>query len=396
MKVLLAHNYYRSSSPSGEDGVFRNEKELLKRNGVETIVYEVFNDEIDESTVKSRVQLALNTAWSRHTYNDISDLIRKHRPDIAHFHNTFPQISPSAYAACRDNSVPVVQTLHNFRFICPGGLLMRDGKPCEDCVGTTLVPALRYRCYRGSLAATSALVWMLSSNRWRGTYKNLVNRYICLTDFSASRLVAGGLPEDRIIVKPNFLPDPPALNSIKENYAVYVGRLTPEKGVRALVEAWCNIRELPLKIVGDGALRVELQDIANRSGAPIEFLGFRPRNEVMELTGRAALQIIPSECYEGFPLVVLEAFACGTPLAVSRIGSLDALIEDGVTGVKFQPGDPNDLAEVVRELWLDNEKRHGISTRARAVFDSNYTEERNFVALMDIYNAVRKECGYQE
>src|SRR6266581_4675058 len=200
MRILLAHDHYRSSAPSGEDAVFRNEHALLTSKGFDVIPFERYNDHIDASTLKKRIQIGLEGAWSQRTYTDLAAVVRRTRPDVAHFHNTFPLISPSAYAACQDNAVPVVQTLHNYRLICAGALLMREGRPCEDCVGTSLVPAIRHRCYRGSLPATAAVVWMLARNRWRGIYRSSVNRYIALTEFAASRLVAGGLPADRIEV----------------------------------------------------------------------------------------------------------------------------------------------------------------------------------------------------
>ena len=165
MKILLCHNFLRSSSPSGEDAVYRNERSLLEAHGHELSVFERFNDHIDESTLMKRLKLGLDTAWSKQTYQELSKLIKGIQPDVVHFHNTFPMISPSAYVACHDNHVPVVQTLHNYRLICPNGLLLRNGHPCEDCVGTSLIPALWHRCYRGSLAATGAITWMLARHR---------------------------------------------------------------------------------------------------------------------------------------------------------------------------------------------------------------------------------------
>ena len=252
--------FYRSSAPSGEDAAFRNEKALLEDKGVDVVAYEMFNDKIDASSFAHRARLALNTSWSNSTYDSVGHLIKQKKPDIAHFHNTFPQISPSAYAACRDNDVPVVQTLDNFRFICPGGLLLRDGRPCEDCVGSNLLPAMRHRCYRESLPATGALVWMLVRNRWHGTYTTLVNRYIALTEFAAGRLIAGGLPRDRMSVKPNFAPSGSKPGPGDGGYVVYVGRLSAEKGLHTLISAWKLLPQIPLKILGDGPLRQELID----------------------------------------------------------------------------------------------------------------------------------------
>lgn len=385
MHILLAHDYYRSSAPSGEDGVFNNEVELLRRHGIKVTVYERHNDDIDESSLVKRVRLALDGAWSKDSYDALKRLIQQVRPDITHFHNTFPLISPSAYAASQDAGVPVVQTLHNYRLICPGALLMRDGRPCEDCVGTNLLPALRHRCYRGSLAATGAQVWTIASNRWRGTYRNRVNRYIALSQFAVARLVAGGLPAARIEVKPNFLSDAPSPGEGGGGYAIYMGRLTVEKGVRTLIKAWKSVRNLRLKVLGDGALRGELEEQVRSDGSAVEFLGFRSRSEILTLAAKAEAVVIPSECYEGFPMAILEAYACGTPVVVARIGSLDEIVSDNRTGVKFEAGNAIDLAAKVNALCLDRDRLVLMRRNARADFEENYTAENNFRRLMTIY-----------
>ena len=385
MKVLLAHNFYRSSAPSGEDSVFRNERALLLDNGVEVVTYEMFNDSIDTSSLAKRTRLALNTAWSNETYKAVKQLIEQTKPDIAHFHNTFPQISPSAYAACCDSGVPVVQTLHNYRLICANALLLRDGRPCEDCVGNTLLPALRHRCYRDSLWATGALVWMLTRNRQRRTYQTMVDRYIALTEFAANRLIAGGLPKDRVCTKPNFMPGVTEAGLGDGGYAVYVGRLSPEKGLRTLLAAWRWITDIPLKIVGDGLLRDELIDLSRKNNLLVEFLGFCDRSTIIDIVGRAALQIVPSECYEGFPMVILESYACGTPVVSSRIGSLSEIVRDGETGLKFEAGNAADLARTVNRL-LDEPARLAIMRKkSREEFLAKYTSDRNFHLLMNIY-----------
>ncbi len=365
--------------------VFQNERALLERSGMEVIPFERFNDTIDDSTFGKRVRIALDTAWSRRTYDELRTLLAKTRPDVAHFHNTFPIISPSAYAACQHEGVPVVQTLHNYRLICPGALLMRNGMVCEACVGRSLWPALRHRCYRGSLPATAALVWMLTSNRWRGSYQTLVSRYIALTHFAAAKLAQGGLPAERIAVKPNFLADVPEPGDGKGGYAVFVGRLSEEKGVHTLLDAWRDLRDVPLKILGDGPLRGRLEVQARNSGLAVEFLGFRPRNDVMAWVRGASLQVIPSECYEGFPMAVLEAYACGTPVVASRIGSLDEIVEEGVTGAKFQAGSREDLARTVRAMLASPEALGRMRAQARRVFEEKYTAERNLALLSKIY-----------
>ena len=391
MKILLVHDHYRSSAPSGEDQVFRNELTLLKKHGVDVTTFERFNDDINDSSRIKRLKLARDTAWSPTTYQDLSELVSEIRPDIAHFHNTFPLISPSAYLACREYGVPVVQTLHNFRLICPGALLIRDGRPCEDCVGTNLLPALRYRCYRGSLPATGALVWMLMRNRWHGTYTTLVNRYIALTEFAAGRLIAGGLPRDRMSVKPNFSPNISAPGTGDGGYVVYVGRLSEEKGVRTLLTAWKLVAGIPLKIMGDGPLRKELELRDMRDHISVEFLGFCDRPTIVDIVGRATFQIIPSEWYEGFPMVVVEAYACGTPVVASRIGSLDEIVEEGATGLKFEPGNPRDLSDKVSALWADRALQTMLRRTARESFEMKFSGEKKYETLTAIYEAAIKD-----
>ena len=390
MKVLLGHNYYRTSAPSGEDAVVVNERQLLERRGIEVVPFEKNNDDIDDSSLGKRVRLALDTSWSQKSYNELRGVIRRTRPDVAHFHNTFPQISPSAYAACKNSGVPVVQTLHNYRMVCAGALLMRDGKPCEDCLGGNLLPALQYRCYRGSLPATSAIVWMIARNRARGVYDEMVNTYIALSAFAAGKLAAGGLPAQRIVVKPNFLPDPPPPGSGRGGYAVYVGRLSEEKGVRTLISAWRLIKNLPLVVVGDGPLRAELELRVKEQALNVSFVGFQTKTEVLRLIGEAVLQVIPSECYENFPLVVLEAFACGTPVLASRLGSLDEIVEEGISGYKFEPSNPHDLADKVHQLTAVPDRLLSLRNAVRQMLLNHYSADANFTRLMEIYNGVLK------
>jgi len=387
MKVLVVHEHYRSSAPSGEDQVFRNEVELLRSRGVDVSTFERFNDEIDDSTLSARIRLARETAWSNRTYLELTDIMKRRRPDVVHFHNTFPLISPSAYLACHRLQTPVVQTLHNFRLICPGGLLLRKGRPCEECVGATLIPALRHRCYRNSLPATGALVWMLLRNRWNGAYATLVDRYVALTRFAADRMINGGIPKDRIRIKPNFLPDAVVPGQGDGGYAAYVGRLSEEKGVHTLLTAWQHLREIPLKVVGDGPLRSSLEQAAARHGLPVEFLGFCDRATIMRTIRSAAVLVVPSQWYEGFPMVVVEALASGTPIVASRIGSLDEIIEDRVVGMKFTPGNSADLAATVKTLWHDPRALNDLRRGARQVYERLYSPATNFTMLMDIYHS---------
>jgi glycosyltransferase involved in cell wall biosynthesis len=386
MKILLIHNFYRSSAPSGEDAVYHKEHELLRSKGHEVVTFNKFNDNIEEVGLFNRISLAKKTTWSCESYSQIRQLIKHWQPDIAHFHNTFPQISPSGYLACQNSSVPVVQTLHNFRLVCPGAMLMHHGVPCEKCLGTSLIPSIKHKCYRGSTQATLAVSAMVALNRFRGTYTKYVNKYIALTEFSKRKLVMGGLPDNKVSVKPNFIETVMSYVPDKSDYVVYVGRLTAEKGVRTLIKAWTKLPDIKLFVLGDGALRHELEAIKFKYTLNIEFFGHVPREKVLEIVSRAKIQIIPSECYEGFPNVVLEAFSCGTPVVASAIGSLNELIHEEETGLKFAAGNAIELASKIRKLFFCNSLARKISQNAKTQVETKYDIETNYRSMMKIYS----------
>jgi len=393
MRVLLAHEFYRTSAPSGEDAVFLNEKQLLENDGMEIFCYEKHNDHIDDSTWSKKVNLAISSTWSKKSYQEISGFIQKYKPDIAHFHNTFPMISPSAYFACQRHGVPVVQTLHNYRLVCPNAMLIRNQQPCEKCLNGNLIPSLVHRCYRNSLAATVSLAGIVTRNRLNGSYKNNVDRYIALTDFAKRKLVQGGLPEAKIAVKPNFLPAPPEAGTGSGNYATYIGRLSEEKGVRILLKAWRNIKQIKLKILGDGPLRQELQHYAHDHQIDAEFLGFRGKQDILEFVKNAQFQVVPSQWYEGFPMVILEALACGTPVVASRIGSLTEIVRDQHLGVLFNPGDSNDLIDKISWLTSNKETLSQLRQHARSEFIQKYTAEKNLQLIKQIYHQTMANRG---
>lgn len=384
MRVLQIHNYYRSSAPSGEDTVVRNERALLQARGIEVEAFERYNDTLGDG-LAAGVRAALSNIWSHDSYRALRTVIRRVRPDVAHVHNTFPQISPSAYEACRDEHVPVIQTLHNYRLLCANGLLLRAGKPCERCVGRWRWPAVAHACYRDSHAASASLALAGTVHALRGTYASGVDRYIALTRFARDRLIAGGLPSARIIVRGNALPSDPGAGDGAGGYVLFVGRLTDEKGVRTLVRAWQRLPDVPLRIAGDGALRVGLMEQAR--GLPIEFLGARSREDVFGLMRGAALLVIPSEWYEGFPLVVLEAMAMGTPIVAADIGSLAELVTDPMGG-RFAPGDAPGLAAMVRRLWTDPPALARMRLHNRARYLEKYGTDRTMDSLARLYAEV--------
>ncbi|MBU2576661.1 MAG: glycosyltransferase family 4 protein [Nanoarchaeota archaeon] len=391
MKILLVHNFYQSSSPSGEDTVFKNEVELLKENGIEVITYENYND---DALSLNKIRLGFRTIWSKETYKDLRDLIKKEKPDIAHFHNIWYLISPSAYYACKDAGVPVVQTLHNFRLFCVNGLLLRKGKVCEDCLRKVPWRGAIRGCYRNSIFYSAPVALTEFIHKVIGTWNDNVNAYIALTEFGREKYIEGGLPAEKIFVKPNFLVHPPEPSFNHKDYAVFLGRLSLEKGLWTLIEAWKEIKGITLKVMGDGPLRKDLEDFVSKYRIEnIEFTGKKEFNDCMELLKGSLFMIMPSVWYETFGISVIEAFACGKPVIASRLGAMAELVEDYKTGLLFEHGNPEDLAEKIRWM-LDNEEACiEIGRNARAEFEAKYTAEKNFEISMEIYKKTIENKG---
>jgi|GEM_PF-43878 len=385
MKVLLVHNFYRSVTPGGEDNVFRQERAMLEAAGIEVVCYTKSNDDVNEHDRAQVFRTAAAMAWSQNTYDELSTLLKRERPMLAHFHNTFPLITPSAYQAVKDAGIPVVQTLHNYRMICVAGTFYREGKVCESCTAGSPWAGVRHRCYRGSLAGSAAVAWMLHRNWQRRTYQDLIDVYIALSSFAAERFAAEGIDRARIEIKPNFVNSTGPVSVGGGGYAVFAARLSDEKGVFTLLEAWRSLRDIPLKVVGDGPLLAAMKAQALEQNLPVEFLGLRRRDEVLKIIGDAELQVIASECFEGFPLVLVESYARGTPVIASHIGSLGKLVLPGETGLHFDVGNCESLSRAVRSLWEDPVTRARMRIFARARFDSEYTPDRNLATLLAIY-----------
>jgi len=381
MHILVAHNFYKE--PGGEDQCVAAEVAMLKSHGHQVTQYCLSNNAIDGM---GRLELASRTIWSRPAFRELRQMFRTHRPQIAHFHNTLPLISPAAYYAARAENVRVVQTLHNFRLCCANALLFRDGKVCEDCLGRALAwHGIVHKCYRGSRAASSAIATMILAHRMLGTWRNAVDVYIALSEFSRRKLVEGGLHADQIAVKSNFAYPDPGPGAGKGGFAIYVGRLSAEKGVETLLAAWRNLGNGPLlKIVGDGPMGVAVQEAAAHN-ATVQWLRGVSHETVYELVGEAAFLVLPSQCYENSPRVVIEAFARGTPVIVSGLGAMAEIVDDGRTGLHFKPGDPEDLAGKVRSILADPAKLQRMRQAARQIFDQNFTADANHAILMAIY-----------
>jgi glycosyltransferase involved in cell wall biosynthesis len=382
MRITKAHNYYIQRG--GEDRSFADETQLLMNYGHEVSRYVMHNNAIMQL---GRLTSAAATIWNQSVFQELRKYLANTRSEVIHFHNQFPLISPAAYYAAKDMNVVVVQTLHNYRLLCPSAIFFRDEHVCGACRGKSVPwPSVRYGCYRGSRAATGAVATMLTLHRVLGTWVNKVDLYVSLTEFARQQFIAEGFPAEKLVVKPNFVHPDPGVGEGRGGYALFVGRLAPEKGIRTLLAAWEHLAgRMPLKIIGDGPLAAEVER-AVTSLPGVEWLGERSAAEVYEFMGGAAFLIFPSEWYETFGRVAIEAFAKGTPVIAADVGAVAEVTEDGRTGLHFRAGNAEDLASKVSTLISQPQTLTQMRREARAEYEAKYTAEKNYNILSDIYS----------
>ncbi|MBD2488700.1 glycosyltransferase family 4 protein [Aulosira sp. FACHB-615] len=388
MKLLILHNRYRLTG--GEDKVVQIEKSLLEANGHDVILLEENN--LNIVNVWDTLAAAGGAIYSLPSKQLVQAEIIRFSPDIVHVHNFFPLLSPAVYDACYAAGVPVIQTLHNYRLACPKAMPFRDGKICEDCIGT-LIPwsSVVHSCYRNSHLQSSVVAAMTTWHRLTGTWHKKVNGYIVLTQFQKEKMIQAGLPAEKIYIKPNFVFQPNKLESNiqRDNYLLFVGRLSEEKGVSVLIDAYIKSHiSTPLKIVGDGPLHQVLQKKVQTAGYQylIEFLGYQDKVIVLELMQKAKFLVFPSIWYEGFPLTIVEAFAASLPVIVSQLGSMAEIVEDHVSGLYFEAGNSEDLAAKIKWAINHNELMINYGKNARSIYEYKYSSEVNYQQLMSIYN----------
>jgi len=388
MKVMLCHNYYQQRG--GEDQSFEDEADLLEAYGHEVIRHTVHNDALSGT---SRWKMGLNTFWNPATKRDTLDLLKGTRPDVVHCTNLFPQFSPSIYYAAEEAAVPVVQALRNYRLMCPAYNFLRAGKVCELCATRSFAwPAVAHACYRGSRTASAVVAGSFTLHRLLGTWKDKVAVYFTLTEFARQKFVAGGLPAECICVKENFVaPDTGAADG-GGGYAVFVGRLTQEKGVAAMLQGWQTVkRPLALKIIGDGPLADRVRQAA-QADPRITWLGPQPLEEVFRVVGDAEFLICPSIWYETFGRVIAEAFSKGTPVIASDLGAMAELVQPGVNGLLFEPGNAEAIGAAAEAMMADVQRLRRMREAARAAYDAKFTAEQNYHRLINIYRRAQKKA----
>lgn len=390
MKIVLVHNTYQQ--PGGEDRVVEQERRMLQAAGHRVIPFTRSNFAADEYTGVRRLSLAARTIWNAQSRSEFKNLLDREKPDVVHVHNTFMTMSPSIYSACRRAGIPVVQTLHNFRLLCPGANFYRDGKVCEERLNHSVWRGVRHGCYRNSRAATATVALMLEFHRSIRTWTGTVSRFVALSEFARGRFIAGGLPAESIAVKPNFVDPDPGPGPRERDYAVFVGRFSPVERMRTVLSAWQHLQNrIPLVIVGGGPERAEIEADAERRGlSAIRFLGVLPNPQTIGVIQGARFLVFPSEWYENFPVTIAEAFACETPVICSALGSMKEIVTAGITGLHFRAGDPVSLAENAAQAWDNPVRMRDLGNAARREYLAHYTAEQNYLQLMGIYHEAER------
>lgn len=404
LRILIVHNAYKI--PGGEDSVVSNEMQLLREAGHKVFFYQKSNTELDSCSLFQKLLLPFRAVYSRKTYREVRALIKARRIDLVHVHNTLLVISPSVYDAARSLGVPVVQTIHNYRLLCPNALFLRDGQICQDCLSGGLRQAVKHACYRDSRAQTLIVSLMLAYHKRRGTYSRLT--YLCLTEFNKNmllRLSLRGKPllsPQQIAVKPNFTPDPgePVPYAERQPYFLFASRMDAFKGIYVLLKAWeiyerVNAdKEHPKELIlcGSGSEENAVRDWICKHGLMhTQMLGQLSHDQLMEKMKYCLAFCLPTQCYEGFPVVIAESFACGTPVIGSKIGNVGTLVRHGETGLTHAPADAETLADFFLHWDKTSDAAQAMSVHARKTYEACYTPDKNLEMLTGIYQKVLEQ-----
>ncbi len=364
---------------------------MLKAHGHEVFEYTVHNDQIK---TMNPFGLSARTLWNPETYSNVRRLIRQNGLQVIHCNNTFPLVSPAVFYAAKAEGAATVQTLHNYRLLCLNAFLFRGQEVCEDCLGQRWAwPGVIRACYRQSRTASWVTAWMLACHRLLGTWQSQVDAHITLNEFGRNKFIEGGIPRARVFIKPNFIRPDPGFAREPGSFALFAGRLSPEKGLFTLLQAWQRLDGIPLKIAGDGPLLQDLRAFVKQHRmSAVEIIGYQDHNEIFSLLKQARFLVFPSIWYECSPVIITEAFACGVPVVASKLGAMAEIIADGRTGLHFAAGDPCDLAEKVAWAWTHPAQTADMGLQARREYEEHYTAERNYRSLMEIYQSAMRNA----
>lgn len=387
MRILLTHNFYKFFA--GEDSIALREKDLLESKGEHIYFYTKDNKETDNYTLKEKIIFFKQTVYSQKTRDEVKDIVRDFKPHIAYTHNIFPLISPSIFHTLYKESIPCVQNVQDYRWLCPNGVFYINDRICERCKNGAFWNAIRYKCFRNSFLLSGLYATTISINRLAGIFKK-IDAFLCTTEFNKQKLMEAGIEEKRIFIKPNYL-DITHIEPLygSGDYIIFLGRLSPEKGLWTLVNAFEKLKDYKLRIVGTGPLEEPLKEYIKEKGIKnISIEGFKQGKEKDSLLKNALFMVFPSEWYEHFPIVLLEAFAFGKPVIASNIGNMPLIVEDGKSGLHFKAGDAFDLADKIRTLSQNPTDIINMGIYARKKLELEYTPEVNYKILRSIFDKI--------
>lgn len=390
--ILIVHNYYQI--PGGEDTVVVNEKKMLEEHGHKVVQYSRNNSELKNMSKLQKLKLPLTAVFNLRTYKEVKRLIRDEHIDIVHVHNTLTLISPSVYYAARAMNVPLVQTVHNFRLICPGATFYRDGHICEDCVTKGLGCAVKHRCYRGSMLQTLACVISTKIHRLTGIYSKI--NYICLTEFNKEKLLQLNsegkrqiINPTKVFIKPNFTFDISSESIGEEGeYYLFIGRVEKIKGLDILLEAFSGLPNEKLVIAGTGSMIEEYRKFATNN---VKFTGLLNRDKLIQNLLKAKAVIVPSQWYETFGMIIIEAYAAHKPVIVGNIGNIALLVDEAKTGIHFDYDSVKSLQNAIYKFGKMDLRE--METNAYRKYKMEFTDETNYFLLSSVYDSITIDAG---
>lgn len=390
MKVLIVHNFHRSGSASGDDQVFRHESVLLETAGATVLRYTVKNDSFDQQNGLGKILSALSMFWSGKTYREIRRLCRTEKPDVVHVHTFFPLLSPSVFVAAHRSGAKVVQTLHDTRYVCPNATSMRGAELCNACADGKYLRMCKYKCFKGSRLQSFIVACIFKIHRLLRVFYRNIDTYVCLNNVQMELLEQAGFDRNKMIKKYNSVSQPvpveTPLPDLPERFVVYYGRIGEEKGIDVLLDVWKRLAEIPLVVMGDGPLAEDFQKfIKSNQITNVQYLGFTPHDQCIAIVQKAEFVVLPSICYEGCSMVMVESFSLKKPVVATDIGFMKEAVQNGYNGIKCGRKDIEDFTTQIRYLWEHPLKAEAMGENAYQDYRKKYTEEADVQNLLELY-----------
>lgn len=381
MKILQVHNIFIGKT--GEETVVEEERKILERNGHQVVQFVKDNSDLENFSLTQKIKMYGTLLSSKSIARELKLVIEAEKPDICHVHNTFPIITPVVYKVCHEMRLPVIKTLHNYKLVCTNSLLFRDGEVCEKCLNKSLYNSVKYKCYRDSYLATAVQARVIQHHRNKGTWQHLVDRYVCLTDFQKHKLISGGLPADKVSVKPNFMAES-GLPVVREDFFLFVGKIDLYKGLNDLLHLFRHNDQSKFILIGKSVRPEQFNEFEN-----VEHLGEQGRSVVLDHMRRCKAVIFPSKYYEGMPMVLLEAFSHKKPVISRDRGAMSSMVLEGFNGLKYEQEE--DLVKAVARFEAEPGLVDRLGENAYADYQQKYTDEQGYQNLVDLYNGLLKE-----